>query len=107
MKDCAYKPSGGMVIAMSKDSESESEPRYPSFSLYDKEAIAAVFGNQKLQAGKTMRVTAEFKISRITDTKDGPTDVTVEIVAVGGKPTEVAYEDDEEGDDEEGDSEEA
>ena len=89
-------------MAITKESESES--RYPSFSLYDKEAISAVFGNQKLQAGKTMRVTAEFKISRITDTKDGPSDVTVEIVAVGGKPTEVSYEDD---DEEEDDSEEA
>lgn len=102
MKDCSYKPSGGMVVAMTKGEE--SEPRYPSFSLYDKEAISAVFGNRKLQAGKTMRVTAEFKISRITDTKDGPSDVTVEIVAVGGKPTEVAYEED---DEEEDDSEEA
>lgn len=93
------------MVAMTKGEE--SEPRYPSFSLYDKEAISAVFGDQKLQAGKTMRVTAELKISRITDTKDGPSDVTVEIVAVGGKPTEVSYEDEGEEDDEEDDSEEA
>lgn len=88
MKDCAYK-SGPM-----EPKKTEDGPRYPSFSLYGAEPVAAIFGDRELKAGQKIRITADLLLKRVVTGEDGAEEVSVDIVAVGGKPTEVEGEED-------------
>jgi hypothetical protein len=84
MKDCAYvsKDSGGSISAGKMHSEEE---RYPSLSIYDEEAIKAVFGKTKLEAGQEYDVTPmRLKVKRVTtDAEDGVSNVELAVVGVG------------------------
>lgn len=92
MKDCAYKSDGNVPMPVTK--EREDGLRYPSFSLYGAEPVTAVFGDSELKAGKKIRITADLLLKRVVTGEDGAEEVSVDIVAVGGKPTEVQGEED-------------
>lgn len=103
MKDCAYISETPAPCAMEKHTEEE---QYPEFSLYGPDAVQAVFGSMKLEAGTEYDLPARVRIKSVTaDEKRGNSDVRVCIVAVGkikklGKTTP-AYEEGEEEEDEE------
>ncbi len=91
MKDCAYKHSYGEKMP---SPPSEEKEQYPSFSLYNPQAVQAVFGKSPLKAGAEMDMPMRLRIKSVTSNADtGTTDVSVEIVAVG-KGAEVEGEDD-------------
>lgn len=83
MKDCAYVSSG--KECMPTPSGKTEEERYPSFNVYDSEAVGAIFGSTKLEAGQEYDVTPmRLKVKRVTtDEKDGVSNVELAVVGVG------------------------
>jgi hypothetical protein len=84
MKDCAYVTSD-KNYAEPAIGKSSKEERYPSLSIYDEEAIKAVFGKTKLEAGQEYDVTPmRLKVKRVTtDAEDGVSNVELAVVGVG------------------------
>jgi len=86
MKDCSYvsdshSPSN-CELTSSKKSQEE---RRPSFSVYESEAIEAIFGNTALFAGEEYDISPmRVRIKRVTsDEKEGISNVELSVVAVG------------------------
>lgn len=109
MKDCGYISESPKPCCPS-DITSEEE-QYPEFSLWGPDAVRAVFGAMKLEAGTEYDLPARIRVKSVSvDEKRGTNDVRVCIVAVGkikklgkGAPEP----DDSEDEYEEGDEEEA
>ena len=105
MKDCAYVSSGKESMPMPHGETKEE--RYPSFNVYDSEAVEAIFGKTKLEAGQEYDVTPmRLKVKRVTtDAEDGVSNVELAVVGVGTIKAVAASKrtpmDDEEMDDEE------
>jgi hypothetical protein len=104
MKDCAYTHSYKNEPCCPSPKDSEEE-RYPTFSVWDSEAITAIFGKTKLTAGAEFDITPiRVRVKKVTsDEKEGPSNVELAIVAVGPiKPASGrAMEDEEEENEEE------
>ena len=82
MKDCAYKEEYKEPCMSCKEG-GEDEERYPSVSIYSSDAIAAIFGSMVPKAGESFEMPMQIRVTRITDSTDGPSDLSFEITAVG------------------------
>jgi len=103
MKDCSYKEDYAKPC-MACEKEGEDDERYPSVSIYSPDAIASIFGSMVPKAGESFEMPMQIRVTRITDSTNGPSDLSFEITAVGkitkvkGAPME---EEDEDADEEE------
>jgi len=86
MKDCSYVSGRDQNSPCELTSKGKTqEERRPSFSVYESEAIEAIFGNTALSAGEEYDISPmRVRIKRVTsDETDGISNVELSVVAVG------------------------
>lgn len=84
MKDCSYVASDKGVPTPVNMKESK-EDRYPSFNVYDTEAVKAIFGDMALTAGQEYEINPiRVRVKRVTSEEgEGVSNVELSVVGVG------------------------
>lgn len=106
MKDCSYISGDKGMSPCEVPKPTTKEERYPTFSIWDSEAVGAVFGGTRLMAGEEYDITPmRVRVKRVTsDEKDGISNVELSVIGVG--PVKAVKASERQPDDEEPDEEE-